>query len=184
MAISLPFRTIFLTTHFFLHGDLFRVTVSSAMLVRVVIAVIGILFLGLAIKTKYAYQAPATRAELLAIASADDPKVATLANDPLRGAPKEEDELVIYLPECTGCTVDDPIPDPLPSEMKGAIFVKRTSADLPPSMATERVLIDKDGSIQRQLNANKLPRIYAFKNKRLRDWQKLDETLGTFLGRN
>ena len=154
------------------------------MLVRVVIAVIGILFLGFAIKTKYAYQAPATQAELLALASADDPKVSVLACEALRPALNNEGNLVVYLPECTGCTVDDPIPDPLPSELKGAVFVKRTVADLPPSMATERVLIDKDGSIQRQLNANKLPRIYAFKNKRLRDWQKLDETLGTFLGRN
>jgi hypothetical protein len=154
------------------------------MLVRVVIAVIGILFLGFAIKSKYAYQAPATQAELLAIASADDPKVATLANDPLRAALKEEDELVIYLPECTGCTVDDPIPDPLLSEMKGAVFVKRTASDIPPNLATETVLIDTDGSIQRYLNAYCLPRIYAFKNQRLRDRQKLNETLETFLGRN
>ncbi len=154
------------------------------MLVRVVIAVIGILFLGFAIKTKYAYQAPATQAELLSMASADDPKVAILATDSLRTALKEENELVIYLPECTGCTVDDPIPDPLPSEMKGAVFVKQTASDIPPNLASERVLIDTDGSIQRQLNAYKLPRIYAFKNQRLRDWQKLNETLGTFLGRN
>lgn len=56
-------------------------------------------------------------------------------------------------------------------------------SDLPPSMATERVVIDTDGSIQRQLNTNKLPRIYAFKNKRLSDWQGLNETVSTFLGR-
>ncbi len=154
------------------------------MLVRVVIAVIGILFLGFAIKTKYAHQAPATEAELLAMASVDDPKVATFATDTLRTALKQENELVIYLQECSGCSVDDMIPDPLPSEMKGAVFVKRTASDIPPNLASERVLIDTDGSIQQQLNAFNLPRIYAFKNQRLRDWQKLDETLGTFLGRN
>ncbi len=147
------------------------------------IGVIGILVLiGVAI-SRYSQQAPLTDEDLLAIATRDDPKTPGIAPELLRTNFNNASEFVIYLPECSGCTSDDPVPDPLPDSLKDAIFVKRTSEDMPTFVGTHRLQIDSGGSIQRGLNAFKLPRIYRFNKKNLVSFQRLNESIAGFLQR-
>jgi hypothetical protein len=151
--------------------------------VQIGVGFLGVLFLTGVLISKFAQQEPVTEAQILAIASSDDPKPSILAPDMLHKILSSASETVVYLPECSGCTVADPVPDPLPSSMKDTIFVMRTNNEIPSCVGAHRLIIDTDGSIQRSLNAFKLPRAYEFENKHLKSFQRLNESVSSFFSR-
>jgi hypothetical protein len=112
-------------------------------------------------------------------------------NDPKLGvsAPSELDRtgsgllVVVYLPECTECTKLAQLPTPLPTSLSAAVFVKRTSKDVPKYVQKDHLWVDSDGSIDRALNAVGLPRIYVFKAGKLTAFQRVGESCDAFLER-
>jgi hypothetical protein len=145
------------------------------------IGFLGLIVLGATVIWKYQGMEPASEAQLLAAASIDDPKIGTSIPNELSARSGKRDTVVVYLPECSGCTVADPIPAPLPESMKDTIFVKRTEKDIPKQISLENVIIDDSGSIQRALNAFKLPRAYRFERQKIAGIQGLNESMSHFL---
>lgn len=121
--------------------------------------------------------------ELAAFAAEDDPKLGSAWPAVLRSAARPGDALLVYLPECTGCTVDG-LPRPLPAALRSAILVKRTEADAPPVPAGGAFVVDRDGSVQRMLNAYGGPRVFRYSAGRLRDLQTPNETWRAFIARS
>ena len=140
----------------------------------------GLIVLGATVFWKYQGMEPASEAQLLAAASIDDPKITTDIPNELRARTGNRVAVVVYIPECSGCTVADPIPNPLPDD---TIFVKRTGQDVPIQISLKNVIIDDSGSIQRALNAFKLPRAYRFERQKLVGIQGLNESMSQFFER-
>jgi hypothetical protein len=147
----------------------------------VFIGVVGIAFLSVVAINRYQQAPPISEAELLLIGKQDDPKLGNIAPPQLRPFVTSKESFVVYLPECSGCTVLDPLSNPLPEQLKSAIFVKRTADAIPVQVPISSLLIDKDGAIQIALNANRPPRVYRFSNGHLADFQALDQSVEQYL---
>jgi hypothetical protein len=141
---------------------------------------VGILLLGSVLWIRSRQPAIFTNQELIQLAQKEDPPIQQEISG-LKAILKVKSGVLAYLPECTSCSVSDPIPNPLPNSMLNAVFVKRSSADIPKQTMGHQVIIDDDGKYQRILNAYRLPRLYYFENGKLTSLQKVDESVQSFL---
>lgn len=118
------------------------------------------------------------------IAAKDDPTIRSEAPLALRSRLSSDRAWVIYLPECTTCTMEEALPDNFSPSISPIVFVKRTNGEIPAAVEHNPLVIDSDGTIQRALNAFRTPRVYFFSQGHLTDIQALSESWSTYLERH
>lgn len=124
-----------------------------------------------------------SEAQMAQFAEADDPTIGTVAPTPLRDDLNAASTLVVYLPDCGSCTIQESLPNGFNPAIGSLIFVKRTATDIPLVVGKHHFLLDKDGEIQRALNGFKAPRFYRFEGQRLTAIQGLGEMWSDFMTR-
>ena len=123
-----------------------------------------------------------TTKDLIDVVSQDDPKLGSTTPIPMNSQLGKIVN-IIYLPECAACSNTEPFPEALPNSITPAIFIKKTSNDVPPVVGRNRLIIDTDGQLQRKFNAYRAPRIFVFSDGKLLDMQGLNESWNEYLGR-
>lgn len=145
--------------------------------------VVGVMLLTVTLAFKLQAPPNLSDADIYKLAAQDDPEIGAPRISKKNSLTDQKDEILVYLPECSGCTMQDQLPNPLPSVLENATFIKRTGSDIPPELPSEKVKIDTDGSIQRKLNAFQTPRIYIYRDGKLAEFQRLDQTANSFISR-